>query len=33
MLPIFDAMDKGWLGNINKIAKLLNPAEDGTAKA
>ncbi|WP_448702236.1 SRPBCC domain-containing protein [Mucilaginibacter sp. AW1-3] len=33
MLQIFDAMDKGWLGNINKIAKLLNPETDGTAKA
>jgi len=33
MLPIFDAMDKGWLGNINKINKLLNPETDGTAKA
>ena len=33
ILPIFDAMDKGWLGNINKILKLLNPATDGTAKA
>ena len=30
MLPIFDGMDKGWLGNINKILKLLNPGTDGT---
>ncbi len=33
MLPIFDAMDKGWLGNINKILKFLNPVSDGTATA
>src|ERR1700761_8265555 len=33
MLPIFDAMDKGWLQNINKIQKLLNPETDGAAKA
>jgi len=29
-MPIFAAMDKGWLGNINKILKLLNPEADGT---
>ncbi|HTH83296.1 MAG TPA: SRPBCC domain-containing protein [Mucilaginibacter sp.] len=33
MLPIFGALDKGWLQNINKIQKLLNPETDGTAKA
>jgi uncharacterized protein YndB with AHSA1/START domain len=26
MLPIFDGMDKGWLGNIKKIAELLKTA-------
>ena len=30
ILPIFGAMDKGWLMNINKILKLLNPQTDGT---
>lgn len=29
-MPIFAAMDNGWLGNINKILKLLNPETDGT---
>ena len=33
MLPIFGAMDKGWLGNINKIHKLLNPGTDATTTA
>jgi len=33
MLPIFEAMDKGWLGNINKINKLLNPETDAAATA
>jgi uncharacterized protein YndB with AHSA1/START domain len=33
MLPIFGAMDKGWLSNINKINKLLNPETNGTATA
>jgi uncharacterized protein YndB with AHSA1/START domain len=33
MLPIFDALGKGWLQNINKIQKLLNPETDGTTKA
>jgi uncharacterized protein YndB with AHSA1/START domain len=33
VLPIFGAMDKGWLQNINKIQKLLNPEKDGATKA
>ena len=33
LLPIFGAMDKGWLQNINKIQKLLNPPGDGTTTA
>ena len=33
MLPIFGAMEKGWLQNINKIQKLLNPETDGTTQA
>ena len=33
MLPIFEAMDKGWLGNINKIQKLLNPETNATTTA
>jgi len=33
MLPIFGAMDKGWLQNINKIQKLLNPETNGTTQA
>ncbi len=33
ILPIFDAMEKGWLQNINKINKLLNPESDGTPTA
>ena len=33
MLPIFGAMDKGWLGNIHKILKLLNPETDATTTA
>jgi uncharacterized protein YndB with AHSA1/START domain len=33
MLPIFEAMDKGWLQNINKIQKLLNPETNGTTQA
>ncbi len=33
MLPIFGAMDKGWLQNINKIQKLLNPETNGTTTA
>jgi uncharacterized protein YndB with AHSA1/START domain len=33
VLPIFMAMDKGWLGNMNKILQKLNPEADATAKA
>jgi uncharacterized protein YndB with AHSA1/START domain len=33
ILPIFGAMDKGWLQNINKIQKLLNPETNGTTSA
>jgi uncharacterized protein YndB with AHSA1/START domain len=33
MLPIFGAMDNGWLQNINKIQKLLNPETNGTTTA
>ncbi len=32
-LPIFGAMDKGWLGNINKILKLLNPETHGATQS
>ena len=32
-LSIFGAMDKGWLQNINKIKKLLNPEIDGTKES
>lgn len=33
ILPIFAAMDKGWLGNIKKIQILLNPETNATTKA
>ncbi len=33
MLPIFGAMDNGWLGNIKKIQKLLNPENYATTTA
>lgn len=33
VLPIFIAMDKGWLGNMNKILKKLNPETDAAATA
>jgi len=33
ILPIFGAMDKGWLQNIHKIQKLLNPKSIGTTQA
>ena len=32
-LPLFSLMDQGWLSNINKILKLLNPQPDGQTQA
>jgi hypothetical protein len=33
LMPLFGALDNGWLDNMNKILKLITAATDGTTKA